>query len=283
MTTNTSAIPALAGLSCEWQESVAPRPEIGLIVFDFDGTLSWLRHGWPGFMSDVFRENYPFPLTESEAALRSYFLHEILALNGKPSIYQCQRFVDLVQERGGPLLEAEALRAEFQRRLDEAIASRMEAIRAGTKPASDYVIHGAYPFLERLAAKGITLAILSTTVQERVVEEADLLGIGGFFGRHIYGGTGDPLRFSKRAIFDRLLAEEGIPGARLLSFGDGPVELRDTKELGGLGIAVCSDEDHNGSGLIDPHKRITLFAAGAAVAIPDYRDAGALLDFLLGQ
>jgi len=262
---------------------VAPRPEIRLIVFDFDGTLSWLRHGWPGFMSDVFRENYPFPVTQTEEELRSHFLHEILTLNGKPSIYQCQRFVDLVSERGGPALDAEALRAEFQRRLDDAIARRMEAIRVGAEPASQYVIHGAYPFLERLAAKGLTLAILSTTVQERVVEEAELLGISSFFGRHIYGGTGDPLRFSKRAIFERLLEEERLPGAQLLSFGDGPVELRDTKELGGLAVAVCSDEDRNGSGLIDPHKRSTLFAAGAVAAIPDYRDAGALLDFLLGQ
>jgi FMN phosphatase YigB (HAD superfamily) len=153
----------------------------------------------------------------------------------------------------------------------------------GTEPASKYLIHGAYPFLEHLAAKGLKLAILSSTVQERVIEEAERLGLRPFFGRHIYGGTGDPLRFSKRAIFERLLAEEGVPGRHLLSFGDGPVELRDTKELGGLAVAVCSDEDNNGSGVIDPHKRSTLFAVGADAAIPDYRDAPIVVDYLLGQ
>ena len=116
-----------------------------------------------------------------------------------------------------------------------------------------------------------------------MVEEARLLGIDEYFGPHIYGGTGDPLRFSKRAVFDRLLEEEGCPAKSLLSFGDGPVELRETKDLGGVAIAVCSDEFQNGSGVLDPHKRAALFAAGADAAIPDYRDAPLLFDYLLGR
>ncbi len=40
-------------------------------------------------------------------------------------------FVSLVQERGGPLLDAELLRAEYQRRLDAAIATRSDQIRRG--------------------------------------------------------------------------------------------------------------------------------------------------------
>ena len=77
--------------------------------------------------------------------------------------------------------------------------------------------------------------------------------------------------FSKGAVFDRILREERIPGAQLLSFGDGPVELHHTKELGGLAVAVASDETEIGSGKIHEQKRTQLIAAGADLVIPDYQ------------
>ena len=261
----------------------APRPEISHVVFDFDGTLSFLRHGWPEIMCDVFMEHIELQPGEAAAELRDFLLGETIGLAGKPSIFQCQRFVEIHEIRGGAQLEAEALRTEFQRRLDDAINARTSAIRSGAEPASHYVIHGALPFLDHVKSAGLTAIILSTTIQERVREEAKLLGIQQFFAHHIYGGVGDPLLFSKRAVFERLLAEEKITGRQLLSFGDGPVELRDTKALGGLAIAVCSDENHNGSGLLDLHKMKHLLAAGADAAIPDYREAAPLLDHLLGK
>ncbi len=144
-------------------------------------------------------------------------------------------------------------------------------------------MHGARLLLEKLLTHGLTPVILSSTVEERVREEAALLELTRYFGLHIYGGTGDLVKFSKKAVFQRLFSTEGIAGPNLLSFGDGPVELANTKELGGLAIAVCSDEHHNGSGLMDPFKQRQLLDAGADAAIPDYRDAGALLDYLLGK
>jgi FMN phosphatase YigB (HAD superfamily) len=261
----------------------APRPEISHVVFDFDGTLSFLRHGWPEMMCDVFMEHMTLKPGETIAQVRDYLIDETIALNGKPSIFQCRRFVEILESRGGPRLDAEPLRAEFQRRLDEAIVRRMSSTRSGAKPAGDYLIHGALPFLEYVKSAGLTPVILSSTIQERVREEAELLGIHHFFAHHIYGGVGDPALFSKRAIFERVLAEEGITGRQLLSFGDGPVELRDTKALGGVAIAVCSDENHNGSGLLDPHKMKHLLAVGADAAIADYRDAAAVLDHLLSR
>ncbi|MDQ3623473.1 MAG: HAD family hydrolase, partial [Verrucomicrobiota bacterium] len=193
------------------------------------------------------------------------------------------RFVELVRERAGPELDPERLRAEFQRRLDEAIARRIAKIRTGAVPPCAYLVHGAREFLEHVARAGLTPVILSTTIQNRLSEEAELLGIAHHFGPHVYGGTGDPLRFSKRAVFERLRREEGVIGERLLSVGDGPIETRDTKDLGGIAIAVCSDEERNGSGVLDRRKRDQLFAAGADAAIPDFRAAASLLDFLLGR
>jgi phosphoglycolate phosphatase-like HAD superfamily hydrolase len=263
--------------------TLLPRPEISHVVFDFDGTLSWLRHGWPEMMFRVFREVYPARPAESEGAIHDLLLNLILGLNGRPTIIQMRRFAELVRERGGAAPDPEALRQEYQRRLDEAIAERSALIRSGRVGPDDFVVHGARLLLERLREKRLTPVILSSTVEERVREEARLLELSHFFGPHIYGGTGDPAAFSKLDVFMRLLRSEGISGRHLLSFGDGPVEIVNTKELGGLAIAVCSDEHHNGSGLMDPFKLRQLLAAGADAAIPDYRDAGTLLDFLLGR
>jgi DUF971 family protein len=84
-------------------------------------------------------------------------------------------------------------------------------------------------------------------------------------------------------VIDRILVENQIPGAQLLSFGDGYVEIQNTKEVGGLAVAVASDEAHNGSGRFDDWKRVRLTGVGADVVIPDFRDAIALLDRILDQ
>jgi FMN phosphatase YigB (HAD superfamily) len=192
-----------------------------------------------------------------------------------------ERFAEVVGERGGPKLEAEALRQEFQEQLDAEIVARLTAIRSGAAAPDAFVVFAARPLLERLRELGITPIVLSSTIEYRVREEAEALGLTQYFGSHIYGSPADPTGFSKMAVFQRLLKEEGIQGEHLLSFGDGPVEIASTKELGGLAIAVCSDEEDNGSGVMDAFKRRQLMEAGADAAIPDFRDAVALLDYLL--
>ena len=83
-------------------------------------------------------------------------------------------------------------------------------------------------------------------------------------------------------VIDRILAENRIAGATLLAFGDGYVEIENTVEVGGLAVAVASDEQHNGSGRMDAWKRARLLGVGAHVVIPDYRDAQSLLGLILG-
>ncbi len=256
---------------------------IKLVVFDFDGTLSWLRHGWPGIMLAVMRGHWHAGAGDSEDAIHAALQGVIHGLNGHPTIKQMARFAELTRERGGPLLDPEALRAEYQQRLDQEIAARTALIRTGRATRDDFVVAGARELIERLAADGPTLAVLSSTVEERVREEAALLGLTRWFGARIHGCVGDPTRFSKRQVFERLLRELGLEGANLLSFGDGPAEIVETKRLGGTAIAVCSDEERNGSGISDPHKHQQLLAVGADAAIPDFRPAPAALAQLLGQ
>ena len=260
-----------------------PRPQISHVVFDFDGTLSWIRHGWPAIMLDVMRERLPRLAGENPPQADALLQGIIIGLNGKPTILQMIRFAEVVRERGGPALDPEVLRAEYQRRLDGEIAARAAQVRSRQVADDFFIVHGARALLEKLRRDGLKLYVLSSTVEERVREEAELLGLTRYFDGRINGCVGDPTRFSKRSVFERILREEGITGDRLLSFGDGPVELSDTKHLGGLSIAVCSDEEHNGSGISDTHKERQLLAAGADLAIPDYRDAIALVDRLRGR
>jgi len=116
-----------------------------------------------------------------------------------------------------------------------------------------------------------------------VKQEAELLDLTRYFGPRIYGALDDYKRFSKQIVIERILRENHIPGERLLSFGDGYVEIQNTKQVGGLAVAVASDEAHNGSGRCDPWKRQRLLGVGADVVIPDYRQSEALLRVLLGD
>jgi phosphoglycolate phosphatase-like HAD superfamily hydrolase len=267
----------------QWIRAVAPRPQISHVVFDFDGTLSWLRHGWPGMMLDLFRRNFPARPAQSPEDVDRLLVEGILSLNGKPTIFQMRRFVEMVAERDGARLDADSLRRQYQQTLDEAIARRSARIRSGACSPDDFVVHGARRVIEHLKNRSLTLVVLSSTEEDRVREEAALLDIAPLFEPRIFGSTGDPTKFSKRALLDRVLSEAGASGEALLSFGDGPAEIADTKALGGVAVAVCTDEEENGSGRCDPNKQQELIAAGADVVIPDFRDAPALADYLLGR
>ena len=255
-----------------------PRPGISHVTFDFDGTLSWLRHGWPGLMATLLRPYFPARPDETEESIRDLLLSEILSRNGNPTIFQMIRFHELVRERGGDCPEPEELRQTYQNRLDELIAERSESIRSGRAQQDDFVVNGGRAFLEKLRRRGLSLIILSGTIEHRVREEAELLGLGDYFGRHIYGSGAK--EFSKKLVIDRLLAEEAISGSQLLSFGDGPVEIRETKNVGGLAIAVASDEEINGSGKPDPWKRRQLLQAGADAVLADFSPAGELIEMI---
>ncbi len=267
-------------LPIEFAHSFAPRPQISHVIFDFDGTLSWLRHGWPGIMTRLFREHLALNPGERESDLDELLINDILGLNGKPSIHQMLLLVERARERGQAEPDPERLLLEYQRRLDHVIEERSRKLAQTGGSPDEFVVHGARPLLEKLRQRDLTLVILSGTVEHRVRAEAHLLGLAGYFGPHIYG-SGD-VDFSKKRVIDRLLREEQIDGEHLLSFGDGPVEISNTREIGGRAIAVASDENENGSGRVDPWKRKQLLQAGADAVIADYREPDELLKIIFG-
>ena len=160
---------------------------------------------------------------------------------------------------------------------------RSNGLRAGSIAAEKYLLHDSIALLENLKARGLSLYLASGTDEQFVKAEAALLGVTKYFGERIYGAKDDYKSFSKKMVIERLLKENSVDGSKLLAFGDGYVEIQNTKEVGGLAVAVASDEADNGSGKLDAWKRNRLMGVGADVVIPDYRDAAPLLNLIFGS
>jgi phosphoglycolate phosphatase len=274
---NSTASTSFRGL-VEFAPTFAPRPQTSHVLFDFDGTISLIREGWPEIMAPMFVEMLPALPLESDEARRKLCFEDIMRLNGKQTIYQMIQLTDRIKERGGVPREPLWYKHEYLRRIEERIRHRTDGLRRGELKADDLLVFGARAFLEALQARGLTLYLASGTDEPFVKAEAELLDVTRYFGRHIHGAQDDYKQFSKKMVIERILRENKIPGEQLLAFGDGYVEIQNTKEVGGLAVAVASDEAHNGSGRFDEWKRQRLLGVGADVVIPDFRDAAPLLD-----
>ncbi len=249
------------------------------VVFDFDGTLSLIREGWPQvmipMMLDILRAT---GTTEDDATLVTFIEDFVMENTGKQTIYQMIRLADEVRKRGGEPLDPLAYKHEFNGRLMRRIQGRLDALTAGLATATDWTVPGSHSVLQSLAENGLSLYLASGTDVDFVKHEARLLGLAPYFGDHIYGALDDHKSFSKRMIVERILRDHNLSGAELLGFGDGYVEIEEVKRVGGVAVAVASDEVKREG--IDPWKRERLARAGADIVIGDYRCLDRLLPLL---
>jgi len=266
----------------EFSPGFGPRRGIGHVLFDFDGTLSLIREGWAEVMVAMFLEMLPRRAGETDEQVRQRMSDDLLRLNGKQTIYQMIQFARRVAERGGRPREPLWYKNEYLRRLDQRIAHRVDGLRSGALKPEQFLVCGAVPVLEDLRRRRVALYLASGTDEPYVRREAQLLDVARYFDPHIYGAIDDYKKFSKKIVIERILRENRIPGERLLSFGDGYVEIQNTKEVGGLAVGVASDEAHNGSGRMDEWKRRRLLEVGADVLVPDFREVPALLELIFG-
>ena len=277
-----SLVSSFKGL-IEFSSGFTPRPGISHVLFDFDGTLSLIREGWAEVMIAMFLEMLPRRNAETDDQVRQLMSDDIMRQNGKQTIYQMIQFAERVNDRGGPAREPLWYKNEYLRRLDQRIAHLIDGLRNRSLRPDDLLVHGSRPVLENLRRRGLALYLASGTDEPYVRQEAQLLDVTRYFGKHIYGAVDDYKKFSKKMVIERILRENKIPGEQLLAFGDGYVEIQNTKEAGGLAVAVASDEANNGSGHLDEWKRRRLLGVGADVVIPDYRDGDALLELIFAN
>ena len=250
------------------------------VLFDFDGTLSLIREGWPEVMVPMMIEVLEGTGTnEPPDALYKLVYDFVMELTGKQTIYQMIRLADEVTKRGGIPKPPAEYKQMYHDRLMERISSRRADLQSGRIPPEDMVVPGSIDLLRALHAKGLNLYLASGTDEQYVREEVALLGLDGYFNGHVYGAVDDYKTFSKAHVIRRILDVNKVDGSKLLGFGDGYVEIQNVKEVGGLAVAVASDEA-NRSGQPDTWKRDRLVNVGADLVVPDYREFPQLLDYI---
>lgn len=250
-------------------------------LFDFDGTLSLIREGWMDVMVPLFVEQLiPYARKdETEEDIRTLVKNFVTELTGKQTIYQTIRLTEEIRSRGGIPRSAEEYKAEYLERLMSRIASRRIGLAKGSLSREEFLVPGSLEILKLLQDRDVAIYIASGTDENYVLEEAALLGLDEFAKGRIYGAQPDYRTFSKEMVIQRILTENQIEGNRLIAFGDGYVEISDCKAVGGIAVAVASDEAGR-SGKPDPWKRERLIGAGADIVIPDYTDSYTLVEYI---
>jgi phosphoglycolate phosphatase-like HAD superfamily hydrolase len=259
-----------------------PRGRFRSVLFDFDGTLSLIREGWPQvmipMMVGVLRET---GTRETGAELAAAVEEFVMRLTGRETIYQMIQLAKEVRRRGGAPLDPLAYKRRYHDLLMARIGGRLAALEAGTATAEEWAVPGSHTLLEGLRCRGLTLYLASGTDIEYVRHEASLLGLTRYFGEHVYGALDDHQNFSKQMVVERILRSHGLRGEELLGFGDGFVEIEEVKRVGGVAVAVASDEVRRRG--VDAWKRDRLVRAGADIVIPDYRRQKQLLRYLFAE
>ncbi|MFB3902550.1 MAG: HAD family hydrolase [Acidobacteriota bacterium] len=259
------------------------RGPIRSVLFDFDGTLSLIREGWQevmiSFMTEILHELDPLT---AEQELRTYVKEYVTRLTGKQTIYQMIQLAEEIRMRGGNPEDPLVYKRRYHERLWTRIQDRIEGLQSGRYQPQDWLVPGSLAILENLRKRGIRMYLASGTDEVFVRQEADLLGLTSYFDGHVHGAQDQYRLFSKKMVIQRVLSEQNLKGREFVAFGDGYVEIENTKEVGGVAVGVATEERLR-SGLLDRWKRERLIAAGADVIIPDFADQQRVISYLTGE
>jgi len=265
-------------------EILTPNIKRGYIhhaLFDFDGTVSLIREGWQGVMIPMMVEILlETPQHESEEELRAVVTEFVERLTGEQTIYQMIQLCEEIRRRGGKPLDPLEYKWMYLGRLWERIKGRVAGLKNGTIKPEEMMVPGVVPMLEALRARGVTCYLASGTDEVYVLDEATALGLSPYFAG-IYGALDDYQSYSKKMVIERILNENHLSGPELVTFGDGYVEIEDTKAVGGIAVGVASDEVNRQG--VNEWKRQRLIRAGADLIIPDFRQYKQLVAYLFAE
>jgi len=257
-------------------------------IFDHDGTVSTLRQGWeevmePMMLEAVLGEHHA---TASEA-LRQRAVHRVRDYidksTGIQTLVQMHHLVAIVREFGcvpeDEIRTPEEYKASYNTALMRYVDARLAKFQRGELTVPDLEIKGAVAFLEALRARDVQVYLASGTDEADVKAEAQALGYAELFNGGIYGSVGDIKKEAKRIVLERILDGIGPDAAQsVATFGDGPVEMRETHRRGGLAIGIASNEIRRYG--LELSKRQRLIQAGADLIVPDFSQGKALLEVL---
>ncbi len=258
------------------------------VLFDHDGTISVLREGWedimePMMIKAILGKSYDTVNEETYQRVKKRVKEYIDQSTGIETIVQMQSLADMVKEFGivpdKEILTPIEYKQIYNDALMKKVNYRIQKLSAGELEVNDFIIKGVIDFLELLKKNNIKVYLASGTDAQDVRREAESLGYAHYFGEHIYGSLGYKSTNAKRQVIESIIEKNNLRGNQLAAFGDGPVELREVKKVGGIAIGIASDEIRRYG--INQIKRSRLIKAGADVIIRDYSASKKLFDMLL--
>ncbi len=276
------------GTSIEIADSIPGELEVRYAIFDHDGTISTLRQGWEQLMEPMMIRSILGPAYEAaDRGAVERTAQRVRAFidqtTGIQTLKQMHGLAQMVREAGyvpeADILDAHGYKRIYNQSLMELVEVRKRQVELGELGVEDFTLKNAVALLGELREAGVRLYLASGTDERDVGLEAEALGYAKLFEGRIYGANQDMSHDAKRLVLDRILDEIGAENAgRIVTFGDGPVEMRETRKRGGLAVGVASDELRRHG--LQPEKRTRLIRAGAHFIIPDYAQLGALLRVL---
>lgn len=257
-------------------------------VFDHDGTISVLREGWEPVMEAmmiraILGDQYQNVSEGDYQRIATHVQQFIDKSTGIQTIVQMQSLVEMIGEFGyvpkDAILTAGEYKEIYNDALMEQINQRIERVKTGELGVVDFTLKGAVEMLQALYDRGVKLYLASGTDADDVKIEAEILGYAHLFEGRIYGAVGDIRKYSKKMVIDQIIRENDLQGTELITFGDGPVEIRETKKRGGITVGIASDEVRRFG--LNAVKRSRLIRAGADYIIPDYAQLPILMRHLM--
>jgi rfaE bifunctional protein kinase chain/domain len=257
-------------------------------IFDNDGTMSTLREGWeqimaPMMIKTVLGDKYE----EADESLYNKVKGAVNELidktTGIQTLKQMRILLGLIREFGfvpeDQMLNEYGYKEIYNNDLMEMVKKREEKLHNNELMVEDFTIKNALPIIKKLHDKGIRLYLTSGTDEADVKHEASVLGYDSLFEGRIYGATGDINIEAKKKVLDGILDSIGdSEAASIVTFGDGPVEIRETHKRGGITVGVASNELRRYG--LNQSKRTRLIKAGADIIVPDFSQSDQLFGLL---
>jgi rfaE bifunctional protein kinase chain/domain len=262
--------------------------QIKYAIFDHDGTISTLREGWELIMApmmikailgDKFYDADEVLYKKVQTRVDEY----IDRTTGIQTLVQMNGLLNLIREFGcvseEKMLDESGYKQIYNQELLKMVNEREKKLQKHELSVEDFTLKNAVPFLRKLYDAGIKLYLVSGTDEEDVKREALVLGYDHLFEGRIYGALGDINKEAKKIVLDRLLDAIGETSfVKVATFGDGPVEIRETNKRGGITFGIASNELRRYG--LNVKKRTRLIKAGADIIVPDFSQYPQLLSLL---
>jgi rfaE bifunctional protein kinase chain/domain len=264
------------------------KPHITHAIFDHDGTISTLREGWelimaPMMIKAILGDKFSGTDELLYRNVQSRVDEFIDKTTGIQTLVQMKGLIALIKEFGivrkEDILDEAGYKLIYNQELLKMVNEREQKYERKELSIDDFTLKGALPLLKMLFDAGVKLYLASGTDVEDVRKEASVLGYDHLFENRIYGSVGDINKEAKKIVLDRILDSIGESASgNVATFGDGPVEIRETKKRGGIAIGVASNELKRFG--LNLRKRERLVKAGADLIVPDFSQYQQLMKLL---